>query len=905
MRVVLAIFLCFITVSQCHAWLEFDGRQMSIPGDEWQILLGDERPTVQEMARHLDEFNWAAMTDKIVVNSVSGEVLRLDLRVTYSGGQRPLLVIPYAFIPNLSVALVKDHSLVMWKSLTGKSEFSERTIKQIFGMVVLPIDTPGDYTLLIKSTAAANSVIVRGAKLHLDQDFMLREYPAATSTATAIMGALSTFLIFCVAVIFYRFRTEFIFALLFLAGAFGSILLREGVLFLSWDLDPSWWITRFLPLAIGMSNAGAMLYVCSDYKQARGTLAWKIIKWSGIAALAMGLINVVLPMRDHQFYSVPGFAIVMFGSIVALVVIVKRAWRGSLRERLFAVFIGSYFLVSLGRFLLASLNSTINIPVLPMYLTFYLFGVFVFVEYLITLTREYIDKRAQRTAEKARVDLVNRFSHELRTPLNAVIGLADLIKDSPGQRSTESYASMIQSAGNTLLDLVDDILDFSKLGETGIPLARRPIRLDKLTTEVLTGFIPQAMETKIIPKVVMQPDVQFFVLGDEVRLKQIFSNLVANAIKFSPPNEFVVVTIGQGAVDDQRVELICSVQDKGRGIPPEKQGMIFEPYAQASAEDGSHLRGTGLGLAICKLLIEQMEGHISVSSVQGEGTTFSFNLWLDVDPSAPDLKDSFQSLREKQVLIISALESVVDYLPVFLRHWGSVVEVVSRCELATRKHYDLVLVESLYHEASNCADWINAQPPETIIEVVELRSSEWASNLTHPGVHRLMVPISILTLLATFSEHLGGELVDLGDEKFDGITLHNVRHSVLLVDDNIVNLTVGSKLLESLGVKCEVASGGRECLDKLAFDFDSYTMVLLDCEMPELNGFEVCRRWRRQEAERQLPRLPIVALTAHALLEVKNECLAAGMNEVVYKPIGREAMIELLNRYPDHLTVRH
>lgn len=905
MRVVLAVFFWIIFAGQCHAWLAFDGRKMSIPGEEWQILLGDEKPTVHDLARHLDNFSWGVMADKIVVNSVSSEILRLDLRVTYSGSQRPLLVIPYAFIPNLSVALVKDDSLVMWKSLTGKSEFSERTIKQAFGMVVLPIDSPGDYTLLIKSTAAANAVIVRGAKLHLDQDFMLREYPAATSTATAIMGALSTFLIFCVAVIFYRFRTEFIFALLFLTGAFTSILLREGVLFLSWDLDPSWWITRFLPLAIGMSNAGALLYVCSDYKLARDTLAWSTMKWSGLAALAMGLLNVVLPMRDYQFYSVPGFAVVMLGTLVAFVVIIRRAWRGSLRDRLFALFVAPYFLVSLGRFLMTSVNSTINIPVLPMYFTFYLFGVFVFVEYLVTLTREYIDKRAKRTAEKARIDLVNRFSHELRTPLNAVIGLADLIKDSPGQRSTESYASMIQSAGNTLLDLVDDILDFSKLGETGIPLAQRPIRLDRLTTEVMTGFIPQAMETKIIPKVVMQPDVQFFVLGDEVRLKQIFSNLVANAIKFSPPDEFVTVTIRQGAVTGQRVELLCSVEDKGRGIPPEKQAVIFEPYAQASAEDGSHLRGTGLGLAICKLLIEQMDGRISVSSVPGQGTTFSFNLWLDIDPNAPDLADSFHSLQDKQILVISALESVVDYLPLFLSHWGGVVEVVPRPEKAAREHYDLVLVESLYREASDCADWINAQSPDTVIEVVELRASEWANNLTHPNVHRLMVPVSILTLLAAFSEHLGGELVDLGDEKFDGLTLHNTGHSVLLVDDNIVNLTVGSKLLESLGVTCEVASGGRECLDKLAVGFGNYTIVLLDCEMPEINGFEVCRRWRRQEAERQLARTPIVALTAHALLEVKNECLSAGMNEVVYKPIGREAMIELLNRYPDRLSVHN
>lgn len=897
----MALFLLLVCSQYCHAWITFDGTTVSIPGDEWYLLAGEDQ-SIDVLASGIDKFEWLPLHGNTNLGEIGPRMLRLDLRVTYAGNQRPLLLIPYAFVPDLKIGLLRGKQVVMWESLQRNLQQDTRISNQSFGMVSLPIDQPGDYQLLIRGTAVANAVIIRGAQLHLDQNFILRDYPAAVSTASAILGALSTFLIFCTAVVFYRYRPELIFALVFLSGSFISILLREGVLFLTWDLDAGWWVTHFLPLAIGMCNGGAMFYVCADFQHKKRSIAWQVVKWSGIVAISIGFLNLFLPTRDNQFYSVPGFAIVMLGTVIALIMMLLRAWKGNWRERLFALFIGPYFAVSLFRFLAATMQATVNIPVMPMYTSFYLFGTYVFVEYLVTLTREYIEERAQRTADKARVDLVNRFSHELRTPLNAVIGLADLMKNlpsAPGKSNVQSYANMIETAGNTLLGLVDDILDFSKLEETGIPLARRPIRLDRLMTESMTGFIPQAMQTRIIPKVIIDPDVPYFVMGDDVRIKQIFLNLVANAVKFSPPNEFVTVTVKRGERRDRQIELLCSVADRGRGIPPEKMDIIFEPYAQVDAEDGAQMRGTGLGLAICKRLIEQMQGGITVTSEKGEGTTFRFNLWLELNVDAPDLEDVFRPIRGKHALVVSSLKSVTEYLPQVLEFWGVTAEVVARASEASDVHFDIVLIESMYHEAVDNTEWINALDPKTVVEIVEIRPGDWVEALTHPNVHRLLVPIPILGLLGKFTEHLSGQVVDLGDEKLDSLTLHHGNHNVLLVDDNVVNLMVAGKLLESLGVKCETVSSGKLALEKLAENSSAYTLVLLDCEMPDVNGFEVCRSWRHSETEKQLPRLPIVALTAHALMEVRDECLAVGMDEVIYKPIGREAIIQLLNRYPD------
>lgn len=900
MRAFLAFLLLLTTSHSVCAWMLFDGSEKSIPGSQWQILDG-EMPPVEALADNPDRYPWVPLEGNTQLGAIGERLMRLDLRVTYSGIQRPLLLIPYAFVPNLKVGVIHQHRLLMWESLQ-QMDMSGKSGNQSFGMIVLPIDKPGDYQILVKGSQVANAVIIRGAQLHLDHNFILRDYPASVSTASAILGALSTFLIFCTAVLFYRFRVEYAFALIFLAGSFISILLREGILFLSWDLEASWWVSHFLPLGIGMCNAGAMFYVCSDIDADRWRIPWRLVKWSGVVALSIGFLNIFLPTRDNQFYSVPGFAFVMLGTVVALLMVLARAWKGSLRERLFALFIAPYFAVSLARFTAATMQATVNIPVIPMYASFYLFGTFVFVEYLVTLTREYVDERARRTADKARVDLVNRFSHELRTPLNAVIGLADLMKNSPGspgQGNVENYANMIQSAGNTLLGLVDDILDFSKLEETGIPLADKPLRLDKLMSEVMSGFVPQAMQTRIIPKVLIEPEVPYFLVGDEVRIKQIFLNLVNNAIKFSPPNEFVTVRVKRGVQQGDRVELLCSVGDRGRGIPPEKMDIIFEPYAQVDAEDGGRMRGTGLGLAICKRLIEQMDGHISVHSITGEGTEFSFNLWLRVNADAPDLNVTFGPLRGTRFLLVSALKSVTDYLPLVLQHWGVDVEVVATGSDASASHYDVVLVESMYREAVGEAEWINRLDPSTVVEIIEIRAGEWVTELTHTNVHRLVVPIPLLAMLGKFTEHFSGASVDLGDEVIDSLELHHFQHNVLLIDDNVVNLTVASKLLESLGVRCETASSGRLGLEKLTANSAAYTLVLLDCEMPDINGFEVCRQWRRAEQEQGLLRLPVVALTAHALIEVREECLAVGMDEVVYKPIGREAIIELLNRYPD------
>ena len=896
MHIFLIVYLLLLAEA-CHASVIFDGEKKLIPVAEWRMLDTELSPLPEYLAKHLDDYRWVLAES---YNDIAGSdtvLLRLDVHVSYRGGQHPLLLIPYSFIPNMTVGVLAGGKVLMWESLETGRQFVDEHAGRPTSMVSLPISRPGDYQILIQGSSVANAVIVRGTSLYLDNEYRTREYPAGVSIASVIVGALSTYLLFCFFVIIYRFRMGLLFAICFLTGAFGVILLREGILFLHWGVDVSWWVTHILPALMGLANFGILLYAYYEI----APFGWRVIRnlvaICGWSTLAVALLSIVIPIREHPGLSLFGLGVTVTGFLIALGLLAARAWRGGLGDRLFAFFVGSYMAVTLYRVAIPVFTPFPYVSVMPVYMAVNCVGVYVFVSNLLVMIREYVDEMARKSAALSRIDLVNRFSHELRTPLNAVIGLADLMQHSGDRERISSYANMIQNAGHTLLGLVDDILDFSRLGTTEVALARQPLRLDRLLTDVLSGFIPRVMETNVLTAMELDPELPFFLIGDELRLKQVFGNLINNAIKFSRPGGRVTVKVRPGQTDGDRLELLCSVQDTGRGIPADKLATIFEPYTQTQAEDAGHLRGTGLGLAICKLLVEQMQGEITVESEAGRGSTFYFNLWLRVDPRAPDLKQLYAPLKDKEVLVVSEQLPSLVALPAHLSYWGARATLVPACMAAPDKHYDLVMVDAVYIALSESTAWINRQPPGTVIEIVQVQSQPWRKQVTHANAHAFFVPVPVLSLLGTLVEHLTGEKVALSMGGEGRPELKEHRHNVLLVDDNIINLTVAGKLLASLSVPCDKVQGGLKALEELQSE-RRHSLVLLDCEMPDINGFEVSRRWRAYEVEQGLPRMPIIALTAHALDEVYQACLDAGMDEVLYKPIGRKAIIELLNRYP-------
>ncbi len=508
MQYLLVLFVCLVA-GTAQAVVSFDGAETSIQPGEWRALGNRVLPPPEQLARTLEDYQWLPVGQETASTDVEQVLLRLDLEVEYAGPQRPLILVPYAFVPDMTVGLFRDGKVLMWKSLDANLQPGESGIRRTTGMIPLPTTGPGRYQVLIWGSSVANTVIARGATLNLEQDYLLRDYPVNVSIASASIGALTTYLIFCLAVMVYRFRPEVLYATVFLVGSFGIIVLREGLCFLLWDLDVSWWVRHTLPTAMGVTHFGALMFIREKLAATGWRYSLRLLQVCAWTALAVGGINVFWPLRDHQFIGLPGLVAVFMGFVVALLMLLIRAWYGRARHRCLAACLGLYLIVYLYRTGMVLFTDTFTVPVTSLYVATSVVGAYIFVSYLAQIVGEYVGEKTRETADLTRVDLVNRFSHELRTPLNAVIGLADLMKGAREPRRIDNYADMIQSAGHTLLSLVNDILDFSKLGATGIPLSRQSIRVDRLMTEVLSGFVPQALRPVSLHYWISTPNCRF------------------------------------------------------------------------------------------------------------------------------------------------------------------------------------------------------------------------------------------------------------------------------------------------------------------------------------------------------------------------------------------------------------
>lgn len=898
LRIVLCI--CFLVVTlTCHAEVVFSGKGVVIPISEWRILANDTAMTPEQLAPTIDEYQWTPIGERLTSHYSGLDLWRLDLQLTENALRNPILVISRSIAQGQHLTLIREGRLLLTITLGEAKPALQEQLINSYLMIDLPVVHPGRYQLILQGSREGNLDVIHGAGLYLKDDFLVREYPARLTSASISIGALILSMFFCLILMVYQYHKEFLYTLVFITGAFATVLLREGVLFMYFDMHDYRWSQPFLPFAQGLNFSGAILYISADLYSSRWRRSKLLLNTCGWSLLFLSCVNMFYQARGNAWLLSLATLLFFIGLFWSMVVLFWRALLNGWRDRLFALCLGYFCFVGLysnffGYF------AKIDLSFVPLYLANNVVMVFIFGEYLFTLARDYSQKQAYLSADLARVDLVNRFSHELRTPLNAVIGLSDLIKETSQKDKADNYARMIQSAGHSLLDLVNDILDFSKLSKTGIPLAKQPIRIDSIISDVLASFMPKLLDAPAASvSHYMDPHLNFFYLGDEVRLKQIFGNLISNAIKFSNANDKIRVRIRGGENRNGKQELLCSVIDKGRGIPADKLESIFEPYVQNEAVDSGFLKGTGLGLAICKSLVEEMGGKISVVSEPGVGTTFSFNLWLPVNPDAPDLHQLFAPLAGKRVLILSRYEYfriVADFLAV----WGAHPEKVSNTAEAPDAPFDLILADMIHPLPAADIEWLNRQPAKTVLELFEVNTTPQTASIVHPNAHTLTALQPLLNIMQHCVENLTGKPHEALDIDNETEVLIETKHSVLLVDDNKINLLVTGKILESLNVSCDTAQGGEQGI-KALFSDKNYSLVLLDCEMPDIDGFEVSQQWRAFEKEHGLKRTPVVALTAHALKEVEEKCLAAGMNEVLYKPVSRNGMIALLNRYRSHI----
>jgi len=487
-------------------------------------------------------------------------------------------------------------------------------------------------------------------------------------------------------------------------------------------------------------------------------------------------------------------------------------------------------------------------------------------------------------AANAKAEFLANMSHEIRTPMNAVIGLAHLLLKTEIAGKQRDYVSRIHGAGQMLLGLINDILDFSKIEAGQMLLEHTEFTLDDVLDNVAAVLIQRAQEKGLELQYLVEPDVPNCLIGDSLRLAQILINLIGNAIKFTATGSVTLFIRRLQDIDDQ-TELEFSVKDTGIGMSAEQQEKLFQAFSQADSSITRKFGGTGLGLTICKRLTEMMQGQIQVSSQPGIGSSFTFTARLGVGNSLADsmrpalrrvlvvddnplARAVLVRLLEKFGCSALAAESGKHALTIIESHPKSAFDFIT-IDLNMPDMDGLELAEAVRNLLPNTPKLVMVTASDTSTLEQDHRLKSFDTLLNKP-----VTAAQIGKLLAN------REIRSPISEKPATAPLAGLR--ILLAEDIPTNQLIACEILESFGATVETASNGQEAVHMVTDQGKTYDVVLMDMQMPEMDGLEATRQIR---ANARWSALPIIAMTAHALDEERQRCLAAGMNDFITKPI--------------------
>ena len=525
-----------------------------------------------------------------------------------------------------------------------------------------------------------------------------------------------------------------------------------------------------------------------------------------------------------------------------------------------------------------------------------------------------------KQANQAKSEFLSRMSHEMRTPMNAIIGMTKVAEKTDKIDSLKYCLSMIRDSSEHLLGLINDVLDMSKIESGKFDLHHAPFDAEKMVARVCNLVLEKADESGIELGLSFAGGMALQYVGDEMRLAQVIANLLSNAVKFTPAGGRIQLMVGEEPAPDGKSLLRFTVNDTGIGMTPEQVSRLFNAFEQADTSISRRFGGTGLGLAISRNIIEQMGGRILVSSTLGQGSTFTVEVPLERHfPARRTGLPEHVHPAEVKMLVVDPDPFVRDFFAKGAGFHGfelesasglegeiGALEMVRRAE-AAGSPYSLIFLdyrlagEESQDDMAGARALVQAAPSGALILMTPFRKwAEMDATALDAGVKdylgKPLFPSGVLEIISRLhGSHYVLDQVETAPLKEDG-TPDFSGVSILCAEDVPINQEIFCALLESTGIEIDLANNGREALEKFRAAPEKYDLIIMDVQMPGMDGFEATRSIRALDAPRAAT-IPIVAMTANVFREDIEKCLASGMNDHLPKPVDEKGLLDKIGFY--------